>query len=447
MENVLSEFREFLDKKQYTALRQLAEDMNPADTAAVLEELEPEDRLKLFRILPKGIAADVFSYLESESQQYIITSLSDKDAAQIVDKLQADDAADLMEEMPANIVKRILSRTTPDTRKDINLLLNYPEDSAGSIMTVEYVDLKESLTVLQAIERVRMLGLDSETINTCYVLGQQRELLGTVALRYLLLSEPDDVIGDIMNENVISVNTFTDQEEVARIFMKYDFTVMPVVDNENRLVGIITIDDIVDIIEQEATEDIEKMAAIVPGDKPYLRTSFFEAYKKRIPWLIFLMISATFTGAIITRFEDYLSTCIVLTAYIPMLMDTGGNSGSQASVEIIRGISLGEITFQDIPRCIFKEFRVAILCGLTLGSANFVKLMLVDHVSMAVAAAVCLTLPVEIVIAKLIGCTLPLTAKKLGFDPAVMASPLITTIVDALSLITYFNIASLILHF
>ena len=437
--------QELLRTQQYTKLRQLLLDLNDADIAACMEELPVESMVKAFRILPKDLAADIFSYLEVDLQQMIITSMTDREAASIIDNLMADDAADLLEEMPANVVKRLLESASPETRRDINHLLRYPEDSAGSIMTVEYVDLKESLTVEEAIARIRKVGLDSETINICYVLDAQRKLLGTVALRYLLLSEPDETIGEIMHENVISVHTHTDQEEVARQFRKYGFTAMPVVDNENRLVGIITVDDIVDVIEEEATEDMEKMAALVPSDKPYMRTSVWEIFKKRIPWLLLLMVSATFTGSIITSFEDALSVYVALTAFIPMLMDTGGNAGGQTSVTIIRGLSLGEIAYRDVPRIMWKELRTAVLCGCTLAAANFVKLMLFDRLGVAVSLVVCLTLVAAVVMAMLVGCLLPMAAKRLGFDPAVMASPFITTIVDALSLLVYFQIATLIL--
>ena len=442
----LDVIRELLETKQYTTLRQKVADMNTADVAAVMEEMEEEELLKIFRILPKSMAADVFSYLEVDNQQMIITSLSDKEAANIINNLMADDATDLLEEMPANVVKKLLANASAETRRDINHLLRYPEDSAGSIMTVEYVDLKENMTVQDAIARIRQVGVDSETINICYVLDSKRTLVGTVALRYLLISPPDAVIGEMMHENVIFINTMMDQEEVARQFQKYDFTAMPVVDNEKRLVGIITVDDIVDILQEEATEDIEKMAAIVPTDKPYMKTGVFETWKKRIPWLLLLMISATFTGSIITSFEDALSVCVILTAYIPMLMDTGGNAGGQASVTIIRGLSLDEIEFADIFKVIWKEARVAILCGLTLAAANFVKLLVFDKVTIPVAAVVCLTLMAAVLIAKIVGCILPMLAKKIGFDPAVMASPFITTIVDALSLLIYFRIATLVLH-
>lgn len=447
----LEEVLELLNTKQYTKLRQYLAELNDADIAGLLEELEEEDMLKVFRILPKDLAADVFSYLDMDNQQKIITSLSDKEATNIINNLMADDAADLLEEMPANIVKKLLTNASPEVRRDINHLLRYPEDSAGSIMTVEYVDLKENLTVNQAIERIRKVGLDSETINICYVLDAQRRLVGTVALRYLLLMDGDEIIGDIMHENVISINTLMDQEEVARQFKKYDFTAMPVVDNENRLVGIITVDDIVDIIEEETTEDMEKMAAIVPSDKPYMKTGVFETFKKRIPWLLLLMVSATFTGAIISSFEDALSVCAVLVAYIPMLMDTGGNAGGQTSVTIIRSMSVGDIEPSDVLRILWKEFRVALLCGATVGTACFVKTMLVDFrlhftwENVRVSLVVCATIATAILIAKLIGTLLPIGAKKIGFDPAVMASPFLTTIVDTLTLLVYFGIASLCL--
>lgn len=446
MEELIEELIELVDTKQYTRLRQELSDLNDADIASFLEALEEEEMLKIFRILPKTVAADIFSYLPIEDQHVIITSLSDKDAANIINNLMADDATDLLEEMPANVVKKLLYNANSETRRDVNHLLRYPEDSAGSIMTVEFVDLKEDLTVEESIARIRKVGVDKETINICYVLDNKRTLVGTVALRYLLLSDPDAVIEDIMHENVISLHTLMDQEEVALKFKKYGFTSMPVVDNEDRLVGIITVDDVVDIMQEEATEDIEKMAAIVPSDKPYMKTGVFETWKKRIPWLLLLMISATFTGKIITSFEDALSTCVILTAFIPMLMDTGGNAGGQASVTVIRGLSLGEIAYKDLPSVIWKEARVALLCGFALGAANFVKLLVVDRTGTQVALVVCITLVVTIFIAKIVGCILPMAAKKIGFDPAVMASPFITTIVDAISLLVYFQIASVLLQ-
>lgn len=439
------ELEELLREKDYKAIRAKVMDMNEVDIAFVMDDMEDEDALKIFRILPKDIAADVFANLELEAQQYIISSLTAKEASHIIDNLMADDATDLLEEMPANVVKKILANASPEARSDINHLLKYPEDSAGSIMTVEFVDLREDMTVDDAIIRLRRIGLDKETVNICYVVDKHRVLKGTVALRYLLLRNPDEIIGDIMNTKVISINTQMDQEEAARQISKYDFTAMPVVDNEDRMVGIITVDDVVDIIEEEATEDIEKMAAILPTDKPYFRMTTFETYKKRMPWLLLLMISATFTGAIITQYEHALASYVMLTAYIPMLMDTGGNAGSQASVSIIRGLSLGEIEFREIFQVIWKEVRVAFFCGLTLAGANFIKLLLWDGLGLQMAGIVAVTLVIVVVVAKFIGCTLPLIAEKIGFDPAVMASPLITTIVDAISLTVYFSIATSVL--
>ena len=437
--------QELLGKKQYTKLRQFVAELNEADIADCLEELDEADMIKVFRLLPKDLAADAFSYFEVENQQMLIHSMSDKEASDMIDNLMADDAVDLLDEMPANMVKRLLAGASPETRRDINNLLRYPEDSAGSIMTVEFVDFKESNTVLQAIEKIRRVGLDSETINVCYVLDARRELVGTVDLRKLLLSEGEDFIGDIMNENVISVNTLMDQEQVAEQFKKYDFTAMPVVDNENRLVGIITVDDIMDIMVEETTEDMEKMAAIVPGDKPYMRSSVWEIFKQRFPWLLLLMFSATFTGAIISSFEEALSTYSALIAFIPMLMNTGGNAGGQASVTVIRGLSLGEIEYRDVPKVMWKEIRVAVGCGVCLSVANFVKLLLFDKVGVTVALVVCITLLIAVLLAMVIGCLLPVGAKRLGFDPAVMASPFITTIVDALSLMVYFKVATILL--
>ncbi|MFR8548506.1 MAG: magnesium transporter [Lachnospiraceae bacterium] len=440
----IEKMREYIEHRQYAKIRSEIVEMNEADIAAMLEELElpgPE-LIQVFRMLPKTIAADVFSFLSIELEQTIITMLTDREAATIIDNLFADDAADLMEEMPANVVKRLLAQTTAETRRDINHLLQYPEDSAGSIMTVEFVDLKEDYTVAQAIERIRKVGIDKETINTCYVTNQYRKIKGTISLRMLLLSDTSERIGDLMEENVITISTLMDQEEVSRQFQKYDFDAMPVVDSEKRLVGIITVDDVMDIIEQEATEDIEMMAAITPTDKPYMKTSVFETFKKRIPWLLFLMISATFTGRIIQGYQDALSAYAVLTMYIPMFMDTGGNAGGQSSVTIIRSISLGEVQFRDMLRIVWKEIRVAVLCGITLAVVNFGKLLLLDRVGMQVALIVCLTMVVTVIVAKTVGCTLPMLAKKIGFDPAVMASPFITTIVDAVSLVIYFQIAT-----
>ena len=443
----MEDIKNLMETRQYNLLRQELSKLNEADIAADLEELPKEELPKVFRLLSKDMAADVFSFFPTDVQQELITSLTDIEAANIINNLMADDAADLMEEMPANVVKRLLANASAETRRDINHLLKFPDNSAGSIMTVEYMDLKESWTISECMDRIRKKGLDSETIYTCYVLDKQRKLVGTAALRYLLISPPDVTVGSIMNENIISVNTMDDQEEVAKLFQKYDFNSMPVVDGENRLVGIITVDDIVDIIQEEATEDIEKMAAIMPSEqKPYLKMGVIEIWKKRIVWLLFLMISATFTGKIITHYESALGAYIILTAFIPMLMDTSGNAGSQASVTIIRSLSLDDIEFKDLLKVLWKEIRVSLMCGLTLAAANFVKLQLVDRVPWTVAAVVCVTLMTTVVFAKAIGATLPMLAKKLGFDPAVMASPLITTIVDAVSLLIYFEFATTLLH-
>ena len=348
--------------------------------------------------------------------------------------------------MPANVVKKLLATADPETRRDINHLLQYPEDSAGSIMTVEFMDFKEGYTVDQSLRKIRQEGIDKETINTCYILSPHRRLVGAVSLRRLLLSDPVETMRNIMEDHVISVNTKMDQEEVAQLFQKYDFTALPVVDSENRLVGIITVDDIIDILQQETTEDMEMMAAITPTDKPYMKTGVIETWKKRIPWLLLLMISATFTGKIISAYETALASYVVLTAFIPMFMDTGGNAGSQASVSIIRGLSLNEIAYSDTLKIVWKELRVGLLIGITLALANFVKLLILDRVTVPIAAVVCITLVVTVIFAKIVGCFLPILAKRLGFDPAVMASPFITTIVDALSLIIYFRIACIILH-
>ena len=372
----------------------------------------------------------------------------DAELKEVLDELYLDDTVDIVEEMPANVVKRILKHSDPDMRKSINEILKYPEDSTGSIMTTEFVDLKETMTVEDALKRIRRTGPDKETINVCYVIDDWRHLIGVLSIRTLLLAEEDDIIGDIMERNYICVQTLDDQEETARALGKYDFLALPVVDTENRLVGIVTVDDAIDVLQEETTEDMEKMAAMLPTDKPYLRTSAFDTFKSRIPWLLLLMVSATFTGQIISSFEDALSAFTILTAYIPMLMDTGGNCGSQASVTVIRGLSLGEIEFSDLIQVVWKECRVALLCGTVLAGANFAKLMLLDRmvfhnpITVTVAAVICLTLVCTVFAAKIVGCMLPLLAKKIGFDPAVMASPFITTIVDATSLLIYFRFAS-----
>ena len=453
LDELVKKVIELIEDKKYVLVKKEFADMNEADIAEVLEELQEElptqEFIRVFRLLPKDIAADVFAHLPVEIEQYIINSLTDKETTNIIENMFADDAADLMEEMPASVVRRILALASDETRNDINHLLKYPEDSAGSIMTVEFADLKENITVKQALERIRKIGIDKETINTCYVLDLQRHLVGSVTLRTLLLGNPDAIVSDIMDENVITVSTLDDQETVARQFQKYDFMAMPVVDSENRLVGIITVDDILEIIEEEATEDMEKMAAILPSDKSYFRTGIFETFKSRIPWLLILMISATITGTIIDSFEAKLAGITGLVAFIPMLMDTGGNSGGQASVTIIRAISLNEVEFKDIFRVIWKEIRVAVLCGLTLAVVNFIRVLIMNalgtgitHEAIMVNITVCITLCITVMCAKLVGCMLPILANQLGFDPAVMASPFITTIVDAISLVLFLKIAT-----
>ena len=446
IEELEVKIKELLDDKKYHQIRELLIDLNEADIAEIIETIEiKEDVVRVFRLLPKDSAADVFSYIPVEYEQMIIESLTMREIGQIMNDLYSDDAVDMLEEMPANVVKKVLAATDKETRRDINNLLKYPEDSAGSIMTVEFVDLRAYMSVMDAIERIRKTGVDKETINICYVTDVQKHLLGIVTLREIILADAKESIKDLMNENIITVHTLDDQEEVAKQFQKYDFAAMPVVDNENRLVGIITVDDVMDILEEEATEDIEMMAAITPTDQPYMKTSVFETYRKRIPWLLLLMISASITGKIIQGFEAALSTCVILTAFIPMLMDTGGTCGSQASVSVIRALSLDEVEFKELPQIIWKEMQVSILVGATLSLANFGKILLIDRTSILVAFVVCMTLFVTVVVAKLVGCTLPILASKIGFDPAVMASPFITTIVDALSLIVYFNVAGIFL--
>lgn len=436
---------ELLAEKKYSEIKEVFAQMNGADISALFEEV-PENKIPLlFRLLPKVLAAETFVEMEADAQKMLIQGFSDNELKDVFNELYLDDAVDIVEEMPANVVKRILANTDPDTRKMINEVLKYPDDSAGSIMTIEYVSLRLNMTVEEAIKRIRRTGVDKETIYTCYVTDENRVLLGNISIKTLLLADENDVIKDIMDTNFISAHTLEDQETVANKFNKYDLLAIPVVDDENRLVGIITFDDAIDVMQDEATEDIKKMAAIIPSDKTYFKTTVFETWKARIPWLLLLMVSATFTGMIITSFEDALAAYTVLTAYIPMLMDTGGNSGGQASVTIIRALSLEEIEFSDIFRVIWKESRVAILCGLTLSICNFVKLLLIDRVTVQVALVVCITLAVTVLMAKIIGCTLPILAKKIGFDPAVMASPFITTIVDAISLIVYFRVASIFL--
>ena len=444
---ILDQIRELIEKRDFASLRKLAEDFAPADIAEIFSESDEEDLLILFRLLPKDTAAECFVEMDTDVQQSLIEALSDKELTEIVDDLFLDDAVDIIEEMPANMVKRILENTSPETRARINQLLKYPKDSAGSIMTVEFVELRAKMTVAEAFERIRATGLDKETVYTCYVTDDRRTLIGIVTVKDMLLAGNDAVVGDIMTTTIISVTTTTDKEETAKTLAKYDFMALPVVDNEDRLVGIVTVDDAIDVIKEEDTEDIELMAAILPSDKPYLKTSVFEIWKKRIPWLLLLMVSATFTGAILRNFENALAAVPVLIAFIPMIMDTGGNAGGQASATIIRGLSLGDIEMRDILRIIWKEVRVALMCGAALAVVNFGKIMLFHEAqTWQQAAVVCATLALAIVIAKIVGCSLPILAKRIGFDPAVMASPFITTIVDALALLVYFGIAKTVLQ-
>ncbi len=443
---MVEEIQVLIEGKKYHELRDALSEMNEADIASLLEELPKELQVRVFRWLPKDMAADVFAYLPTDVEQEIITSLTDAEATNIINNMMSDDAADLMEEMPASVVKKLLSNASPDTRRDINHLLKFPEDSAGSVMTVEFIDLKEDITVADSIERIRRTGIDKETINTCYVLDSRRRLIGIVALRTLILSRPDQYIKDVMEENVISVDTLMDQEDVARVISKYDFSSVPVVDSEKRLVGIITVDDVVDIIQEEATEDIQKMAAIVPADVPYTKLNVWELWKKRVGWLMLLMVSATFTGKIISSYEEALGAFIVLTAYIPQLMDTGGNAGSQSSTMIIRALSLKEIEFRDWFKVVMKEILTGVVCGFTLAAANFIRLLLIDHMAVTVSLVVCLTMFLVTIVANVVGCALPMLAKRLGFDPAVMASPMLTTIIDAVALMIYFQFAVRMLH-
>ena len=436
---------ELVAQKQFRRLKEILSEMNEVDVAEFMGEVEDDQMLLIFRLLPRDMAAEVFSYMEdSEDQEKLISALSDKELREVLDELYLDDTVDIIEDMPANVVSRILRNTDSTTRDQINQLLNYPRDSAGSLMTTEFIFLHPDDTVGQSFDRIREVGLDKETVYTCYV-THNRVLLGVVTVRSMLLSSYETRIGDIMETNVLSVSTHEDKENVAQMFSKYDLTALPVVDGEDRLVGIITVDDAMDVMEEEATEDIEKMAAILPTDKPYFQTGVIETWKHRIPWLLLLMISATFTGTILGFFEEALAANAALTLFIPMLMDTGGNSGGQASVTIIRAMSLGDVEFSDWLRVVWKELRVAVLCAATLGIVVFGKVMVIDRKSLTVAMVVALTIFVTIIIAKLVGCILPMLAKRLGFDPAVMASPFITTVVDALSLLIYFAISTQIL--
>ena len=442
-----------LEEKKYATLRDILITMNPSDVAGLFDGLEDKQIPLMYRLLPKELAAETFVEMEPEAQELLIRGFSDNELKEVLDELYVDDAADLVEEMPANVVKRILKQADPEMRSSINQILRYPENSAGSIMTTEYVSLRPHMTVEEAILRIRRQGVDKETIYTCYVTDKSRTLIGLVTVKDLLLADDDEMtIEEIMLTNMIYVNTKTDQEEVALMFSKYNFLAMPVVDGEGRMVGIVTFDDAMDVMEEEATEDMELMSGMTPSEKPYLRSSAFELFKNRIPWLMLMMVSATFTGLIITSFEGALAAQVALTAFIPMLMGTGGNSGSQSSVTVIRSLSLGELKFKDIGIVLWKEIRTAVMCGVALAAVCFVKIWLVDKllfgnqdITLMVDLVVCLALCVTVIVAKMVGCMLPMGAKALKLDPAVMASPFISTIVDALSLLVYFLFAKLLL--
>lgn len=438
--------------KKYSEIKEKLNELNPTDIAYTLEKLDDATRGIIFRLLGKENAAEAFVEFDNDTQESLIHTLSDSELQEVLDELYLDDTVDIIEEMPANVVKRILKNTDKETRRTINSLLRYPEDSAGSIMTTEFVDLKRDMTVEDAIKRIKRTAVDKETVYTCYVTDKFRKILGVTTVKELLIHDDDDMIEDFMEKNVILFHTLDDREMVANQFDKYNFLAMPVCDMEERLVGIITVDDAMDVLREESTEDIQRMAAIVPNDKPYLKTGAFETFKKRMPWLLILMISATFTQLIITSFEDKLKAVVVLTSFIPMLTGTGGNSSSQAASTIIRSLSLGEVRFKDVFKIVKKELMVGLLCGCSLAAVNFVKMLLIDRlafqneaVTITVSLAVSLTLIVEVMIAKIIGSVLPILVKKIGFDPAVVANPFITTILDAISLLIFFQISTAVI--
>ena len=435
-----------LAEKKYARISQLMKPVNPVDAATLVQSLPRQGTLLLFRLLPKEVAAEAFAYMDSDAQTVLVDGFSDKELREVLDQLYLDDTVEMLEEMPANVVKRVLRHVDSETRSMINQVLNYPKDSAGSIMTMEYVDLKRQMTVAQAFQRIRETGIDKETVYTCYVTDSRRKLEGIVTVKDLLFADTEKRMEEIMETNIKYVTTHTDQEEVAKRLSKYDFLAVPVVDQELRLVGIVTMDDAMDVMEEEATEDIQRMAAITPFDKPYLKLSVFEIWKKRIPWLLVLMISATFTSTIISAYEEALSAFVILTNFIPMLMNTGGNAGSQSSTTMIRGISLGELENRNLFGVFGKELAVAFFCALTLSAANLLKMLFLDRVMPMVAVVVSSTLFFVVIAANAVGAMLPVLAKKLGLDPAVMASPVITTLIDAFALMIYFNIAGVLLH-
>lgn len=440
------ELLELLDSKRYSDFMHRVDELNPVDVAEFFNELPAERQPSVFRLLEKDLAAEIFAELDGDVQETLIVAMSDREVRVMLDELFVDDAVDMLQEMPSNVVKRILKNATPETRTAINRLLSYPEDSAGSVMTTEFIELRKSMTCSQAVDTIRRTGVDKETVYVAYVTDVSRRLEGVIRLQDLLFAGPDEILEDMMDTNIVCATTHDDRESVAATISKYDLLVLPVVDKEQRLVGIVTVDDAIDVLQEEATADIEMMAAITPTDKPYLKTSVFETFKKRIPWLLLLMVSATFTGAIISHYEEALGTWTILTAFMPMLMGTGGNAGSQSSIAVIRSLSLGEIELRDIFRVLFKEFRVSLVCGLVMGVATFAKVLLIDlrldFSQMLVAVVVSISLVLTVILAKVIGTVLPILAKRVGLDPAVMASPFITTVVDALSLMLYFEVAS-----
>lgn len=443
---MIEKIKSLICENKYKELREIITEINVADLAEYFEDLEMDQVLKVFRLLNKEKAADLFAYLSRDHQQFIIESITDREIHNIIDDLFIDDTVDFLEEMPASVVKKVLKNTNDETRKIINQFFSYPDNSAGTIMTIEYVDLKKNMTVNQAIDHIRMTGLDKETINNCYVIDSNRKLEGIVSIRRLIFSHGDDLIVNIMETSIIKINTFEDQEDIADMFKKYDLTTMPVVDRENCLVGIVTVDDVLDVIEQENTEDFQIMAAMTPSEEEYLKTPALTMARNRILWLMLLMISATFTGLVIKRFEGLLSAMVILASYIPMLMGTGGNAGSQSSTLIIRSIALGEVEFENIFRVILKEFQVSLIVGVSLALLNFMRIILLEKASVIIAFTVSISLLITIILAKVIGSTLPLLAKKVKIDPAILASPLISTLVDATSLIIYFSFASFLLH-
>lgn len=447
MEESNKDFREWLEllnEGKYAKLKEEINEENAPNLAEFFEEIPEDKRILVFRLLTKDNAAETFAYMDSDMQEEIVNSVTDNEVETIINELSVDDAVDFLSELPANVVTRLLKSVSEDRRKTINRFLNYPEDSAGSIMTIEFMAIHQDYTVGKAMELIRKTGIDKETIYTCYVVDSRKKLVGVVSLRNLLLSNDEEKVSDIMEDDVIFVRTLDDQEDTANIFKKYNLIALPVVDNEQRLVGIITVDDIVDVIEEENTEDIEKMSALLPSEDQYLKTSVFTLSKNRIIWLLVLMISGTLSSAIISGYNSVLSSSVILAAFLPILMDTGGNAGSQASTLIIRGMAIGEIEMSDVLSVVWKELRVGAICGVVLGFVNFIRILVLGGTPMAVNITVSISLAITVVVSKTIGCMLPMLAKKLRFDPAIMAGPLITTVVDSVSLVIFFNVAKIL---